>query len=786
MSKELTDSLSRIDDRTVGQGGNVIWVSGASWAGAGRGAYIRVYDPVNQDTIFIYKGADSTGDYNVRFTNVGAGRGDYTRGLILGEFRYAGKNQGDFLPHVPLTLPTTNTLGSFFLEARPNRIWSVYSELAFSGFDVNAYSPGQIAGKAYHISFRADKQPLKIGTTVLGEIDLSARIRHRDSLFTEISRLDHAEFSRSWNFSPDAVSSKSQNRELLREFGAEYRPRPYLQLAPYYGFMEKGDRDLLSERMGGSFGLNKVRWPMIRYRYDRIATSAESSAGKTSSNVGRQHAQTSYRFWKIEPGFEYESEFIRNRKSSADSVTGSEYQTYRPKLDIPGFSKTQLGISYERRYDKLKNSRVDSLNGTVSIASTSRLYWTVADWKNLNSTIEFTQRRKEFAGRFRTADNPDKLTRLVNSTADYSPLNRAVQLTMNYQVSEEQIQNRKIIFISVGPNQGNFVKVAQDSFVQVPQGLGDWIQGSVRANRFTPVVGLTAGFRLRIELYRWLVQKDRERKSQSDTAGQREAERGFWRWLMMNAASETFFRVEENQDSPDWSFYFLNLNQYQRIEHTVRGTMLMRQDVIFFPQKAERTVRIRFEHQRNLTNQLVDGRDRRLRSVPNVRWREQLTARWAMENEFEYETHRKRSQIAFSAVQPDFTIQRMKAIPSVSFRPKHYIEMILKGQWIRANEKIGNRNATILVVTPEISYAFQSKGRLTANAEMAKVWLKPAGGLVLYELADGNQRGTTYRWMFHADYRIGEHLSMNLNYNGRKEPGQETIHIAGAEIRAFF
>ncbi len=787
LSSQLTDSLSKIDDRTIHQAGNVIFVSGAVYTGSGRGAYIRIYDSAAQDTIFIYQGADSAGDYNVRFTNVGANRGDYTRGLILGEFRYAGRNQGDYLPVVPLTLPTTNTLGSVFLSVHPARAWKIYSEFAVSGFDVNAFSPGQITGKAILINVRANNQAVHALGRHLGEFDLNARIRYKDSLFTEVGRMDQTEFSREWNLQPSpALVSRHMNREIIREISAEYRPVSVLRIAPYYGHLEKGAGHFLSDRAGGLVSLNRDKLPFILYRLDGISTKNEQSGNSLQSSVRRQHLITRYRFWKMEPGFELETEKNDNTDLIADSVFGTSYLVYRPKIDFTGFTKTSFGVSHELRYDRLKNTRVDTLNGTLSVASTSRIYWTISNWRHLTSGIEYVQRKKVFQGRFRTADNPDKTTRLASSSIEYSPLNQALKVTMNYQVSEEQMQNRKIIFIPVGPNQGNYIRADQDSFLQVPQGQGDWVQGSVRSNQFTPVVEISAGFRLRIEMYRWLNQREKKDDRMIDTSVNTHSEREFWRWLLLNTAWETFIRVEENQNQPDWSFYFLNWNVFQKGAGTIRGSASLRQDLILFPQRTQRSVRLRYEHQQSLTNLLIDGKDRRKRILRNLRWREQLTPIWSMEHELEYETNRRRSQITFSGNQPDFTIQRLKGKPGIMIRPGNHLEIVFKAQWMRAHEETKGQRADIYSFLPEINYSFQTKGRLTAGAEAVSVKISHKDPLVLYELADGNQKGITYRWMIHGDYRIGEHLSAGMNYTGRKEPGQSIIHIASAELRAFF
>lgn len=135
LSDRTIDSLSNIDDDAINAQGTTVYVDGARQVDYGRGAYIKVFSAEADDSIFVYVGADSSGNYNVRFTDLGSGNGDYVRGNILGEFVYAGKNNGNFLPQVALPLPTKTQLASFFLEAHPKQNMTFGSEVAFSTFD---------------------------------------------------------------------------------------------------------------------------------------------------------------------------------------------------------------------------------------------------------------------------------------------------------------------------------------------------------------------------------------------------------------------------------------------------------------------------------------------------------------------------------------------------------------------------------------------------------------------------------------------------------------------------
>lgn len=774
LSDALVDSLSRMDDDSLSRSGNVIFVDGATYVGPGRGAYLKRLDAASGDSIFEYVGADSSGDYNVRFTEVGASQGDYRRGDVLGEFVFVGRGLATHLPLVPLSLPKSATLGTVFFDANPVKNVKIGAEMAWSSFDQNSFSPSSRHGQAYHVRTGVANQKITLGNTRLGEVDFDGRIRHRDSTFHQVDRLDQSEFNRNWNL--DAAVSPYEaafNRpEDLLDLSARYRPVKGIQLLGQYGRLEQGPY-FESIRRSVGFQSTRDKWPLISYTMDNIGSRSRAVA---ESDVTRHYLLSSYTVWKVRPGFDFESEEVRSTSLIvADSGYGSAFETYRPRLDVTGFAKTQFGVLFEARTDRLRNTRSDSLNGTVSLSTTQRYYWNVSSWKDLTSTIEFIRRRKQFRGRFRTADNPDKSTNLINTTVDYYPWRRAVAVNLNYQVSEERVQDRKIIFIPVQPNTGNFIRVGADSFRQVPQGQGDWIQGSVRSGSFTPIVELKFGARLRVEFSKFFARRDEVRQPQ-----------GGWEAFVSTLTTETTLRVEENQRKPGTWFYFLDLGRFQRDQNTLRGSIFLRQDVYSAFTARELSIRLRYELQKNLSNALLDGSERRKRQLENIRVRKQVTARLALEAEVEYETNVKQTTFVLSGLSRDFDLVRIKALPALLFKPVTAIELNNRMSLLYAKDKLSDLRAKVVGLSPEFIYSFRQKGRASLSGEFTRVIADDRREGIPFELTDGNVRGWNLRWLMVIDYRISNHVSASMNYQGRKEPRQKMIHFGGAEFRAFF
>lgn len=777
LSQSTIDSLSRIDDDAINLRGTTVYVDGSRRVDFGRGAYIKIFDAAGGDSIFIYVGADSSGNYNVRFTDFGQGNGDYIRGNILGEFIFSGKNNGNFMPLVALPLPTRTQLASFFLEFHPLKNTIFISEAAFSAFDKNSFSPKDINGKAYHLKANIQKQPIEWGSRSFGEFDLSARIRHIDSTFKEIDRVHDPEFNRSWNIQGAYGTPLSSVgiEENIREFQSAYRPLQELQFSGFAGDLKRGDNVFHSTRYGAGVQSMYTAFPVISYSFEKINSEQQKTAESYRSDVTRQLFTSSYLIWKLKPGFDYEDESVNNRFMVADSAYGSAYYVYRPRLDFNVFERMQLGILWEKRLDENRNGRVDSLDGRLSTATTWRYYWNMQDWKNINSSVEYIQRRKVYHGRFRTADNPDNTSHLISANVDYHRWNRAMTANVNYQVSEQSLQDRKLIFVPVQSNTGNFIQAGPDSFLQVPQGQGDWIQSTVRVNSFTPIVELKFGIRIRFEFARLLNSKESE-----DSLDNR-----FLTKYLKKISTETLFRIEENQREPDLAFYFIDLRKYQRGDNTLRGSLFFRQDVWSNDFERNVSVRFRYELQKNLSGLLTDGNERRRRDLENIRIRIQPFEKTALESEWEYETNLKRSTISVSGFNRDFDFYKVKWIPSVSYKPVYQVEWINKSVLIYAHDDLSELTARSISYAPEMIYALTTKGRISVSMDITRAyWSKNT--FVPFEMLNGIKNGWNSNWLLTADYRINNHVSASLNYSGRKEPKQDTIHLGSAELRAFF
>lgn len=130
LSHSDIDSLRSAGDATV-------WTDGAVAVEPGAGRYIRIN--TSEGLIYYqYAETDSTADYNVVFSFVGFGNGDYEQ-FSSGKFRYIGPGLGAWAPLKRLQAPTRQS--NIDVAARYSAgNWNLGMEAIYTNLDKNTFS----------------------------------------------------------------------------------------------------------------------------------------------------------------------------------------------------------------------------------------------------------------------------------------------------------------------------------------------------------------------------------------------------------------------------------------------------------------------------------------------------------------------------------------------------------------------------------------------------------------------------------------------------------------------
>lgn len=725
---------------------------------------------LRSDSVWVYVGKDS-GEYDVRFSDVGEGNGEY-RYRGFGHFEYLGKNLGRYLPIVLLTPAQQHEIIDNRLEVQPLRGVSLISELAVSRLDLNQYSNSDDednAGRAWLAALHIDRQKLRMGNTALGEIDLQLRYRNKSERYRDIDRSDVVEFDRRWNLSS---LSKNSGEEIL-ESTLNYAPMAGWNWKASLGSLQRGFAQNSSRwEIGTVLKRNAKRgWPELQYQIENIAREEGLAS---DSKWLRQRGNLNWALWKLRPRFGYEAE---DRKDAVlDSTGGFRFESVTAGLGVEMRRGLRFSFSQNERRDDTRNAR-----GILpkSVAHTQSYALQVEQWKNLSLGLNYTHRARTFDD---AKLGNDTRSDLADLQAQYAALRRAFTNDLHYQITNTQAARQERVFFQVPRGEGNYrFDATLNDYVPDPV-FGDFILRVLNTEDFVPVVEL----RVRNKM-RWkFAQLFNAEKQKAESASRR----AWWQRTLAALSTETFLRLEERTQETDvWQIYRLKFSRFQNEANTLFGVQSLQQDLYVWENQRSKSVRYRFIALRELNQQLLEGRSKRNQSLHELRLTLALSPK--LSSQTELRLNNENVYVNVSGRMNRY-LRSHSVETEMSYRPRPVLELanaatVLHDRDLYFEARRPPLSVLALSLRPRMTYSLRGKGRLSSEFEWVRVQVEPRGQVLPYELARGNREGTTLRWNLAFEYRVSGNVNFSLSYLGRKEAEREQIaHLGKMEMRASF
>ncbi len=750
------DNRERLE--LAGDNADSAFFSGVNYVGANKGRYVRV-DSAGFN-FYRYVGQDS-GDYNIAFTYLGPGKGDYKL-VSYSRYQFVGQNQGSYQPIILLTPAQRHDLVDVSFSYAPFEGFNVNTELALSRLDQNLYSTKDdndnngIATTSY---FNFNRKKLSFLGKKIGQINLNGKYRQVQDRFRYIARTEEVEKNRKWDIEDVAIQ-----QEEIFEIGGDYSPVNKMRFSGSWGKNEKGTQfNSRRWQAGTQIGFEKL--PQLNYQIESI--NSRNLSSQRSGDWIRQKGFAKYGIWKMTPTFDYLAE--EKKESFADTLDiGFRYYQINPKLQVNPWNKMSFSVGLTKREQE------KYANGAFlpeSDAITQQVTWSLKDWKDLSLSASYIHRKRTY----QDSAAGTKLTDLADFRMDYSPLKRAISTNWHYQLSNTQVAKQEKIYIKVERGQGNY-RFDEDLQEYVPDGLtGDYILRVRSTDEFIPVIELRASSTIRFEPSR-LWQASRSRTN--DLIG--------WKKWLSSVSTETFVRLEEKTREDDvWSIYRLELSRFRSEETTIFGNQNFRQDIYWNRNRSNFSVRLRYNRSENLNNQYLEGGQSFELSERSAQVRTRLSSKFNMQIDLEDTREKKVYRIAGRS---DKNIFNQSVGLNLSYRPQQKIEIALQSKWAHAENRVANPlEVNFLSLSPRVNYSFRGKGRLRTEVEFNRVDVSPENAIVPYEMVSGNKGGKNIRWLASFDYNVSRYIRASVSWNGRYEEYLgRAIYTLRAEMRAYF
>jgi len=733
-----------------------------------QGVYTKVDTVISSLPFSYYKylPGNISSVYNVTFTYVGEGNGDYLK-ESLGNYKFVGRNNGSYLPVIFLPLPQLKQLGNLSLSANILEGIKLDIDLSGSSWDKNKFSTiddNDNYGYARKIMIDVIPREVTIGKLYLGKIGLSFKDRFIQSRFTSLDRIDEVEFNRYYNLPTQLLQDQT-----LREAVLNYLPSNNISLNTKYGFLKQGDQ-FSSDRI--FFGL-KISEPKL-YELDYDIDYVSSKNNTINSNWLRQNGKAFYSFGNFKTGVDFLAEDKKETNSGKDSllITSLQYSELSPSIEMLGTSGFDGKISYSFREESFP------LLGKMqkqSDAVVQNYQLNYRGLKEFSTSLSVIFRNKKYTEDFRIQGYSNNETVLLLSQSRLNLWNGSIQGDIYYQAATEQSAKFEKVFLRVPKGTGNYIYlgdlnndgIPEENEFQITSYEGDFILVTIPTDKLFPVMDLKANARLQINFSRMF----------SDNT--------LIANILKPIATETSWRIEENSKEPDTKkIYLLNLLHFLNDSTTIRGTQLFQHDINLFQNSSELSFRLRYLQRKSL-NQFSGGIERGYFRERGLRIRFKMIEEIGNQTEFVNQTDNLISPPTSNRAR---TVTRNDLTSDFSYRPEKNIEVGFKIATGRSQDDfpkiptIVDQNSVVL----RVNLSFENIGRLRIEAERTELTSSSNNFNIPYEITRGNVIGKNYFWRVFFDFRLSGFIQTSLSYDARLQGTSRVIQTMRAEARAYF
>jgi len=767
--------------------------SGRDSTGRGAGIYVLVKDSViNTDTVSFYRYApgDSNAVYNITFSFVGQGKGDYIN-ISTYQYKFAGKNQGSFAPVVFIPVPTGYQVASLNINYASSKNKEFYFdfESAYSYFDKNKFSPSadsRTGGAAFNSAVGLNKNNFKLFGQKFQNINFSIRERIINKTFNSLDRINSVEFNRDFD-----VQDSLKVTEELSEANLNIAPSEIMNLKANYSRLNRGDF-FNSNRLSAVFEFNNplgfsdsTSLPKIRYMFEK--TGSDNSLFGIQGNWIKHNALISYKKYfrkndRSAPVVDFGLDF--NSETKKNTLTGSTGDSLR--FDSFAFDELTPRISINNIYDfsiyaelgYRKDDFVSAGNFTnLSNSYSNKFGLTYYGVSWFSSMFDLTIRNKYFSDAGRLSGNTDNKSVLVNSRTRFEPLRGAVQTDLFYNISSERTAKIEKVFVLVSKGQGNYIYlgdlnnngIQDENEFQLVNYDGTYIRLNIPTDQFFPTVDLKTSARVYIKPSKYFYI----------------AKSNIIADILNNISSETSYKVEEKSKDPETSnLYYLRFSTFLNDSNTVVGNQTFQQDLNFFENNPAYSLRLRFIQLSGMS-QFSSGNERLLNITKSLRFQFGLTKDLVTQAEYINKTDRN--------LAPPNSIRNRNIISDeinndLSYKPFPKVESGFVVSFKKATDYYP-KDITVADINQQllrVIFSFESAGRLRLELERNEVLLNSNPLSFPYELTAGRVAGKSYFWRSIFDYGISKNIQASINYEGRVEGNRNVIHSGKAQVTAFF
>ncbi len=722
---------------------------------------------VNGIEVYIYSNDPADELYNVRFTFVGEGQGDYDllNSSAIGRiYEYVaptnGIRNGSYAPITRLVPPTKIQIGTVLGRFTPSEKTSVDFEAAVSNNDLNLFSSlddKDNIGAAGKINAKQ-----RIYTSKTLKTDAFANYQYVQKEFRTIERLFTIEFDRDWN-----LINPSGDQSLLTAGVAANFNSVTDSLSKIVGFAQYRFEKLdFSDNFSGARHVAEARLDSKRLNLRTNASYLKSDSNVATSEFVRNYSQAKYNFGKnwVGGSFSFEDNKERLKETGQLSFRSQRFAEFGGFVGRGDSTKVFAEVGYlRRRNDSLQNGFLQRVNTSDSYYLKSKLI----DTEKSNLSVFVNYRTLNYTDELRGKE-PSLNSRILYSDRFF---NQLISIQSAYETSSGRIAQQEFTYLEVDPGQGVYTWNDYNG------------NGTQDLEEFEVAPFPDQATFVRVFLPNQVFLKTHQNKfSQSVTLNPNQWQNSTGlKKLLSYFYNQTSFLIDRKIERDEDNF---DLNPFGTSGDLLGLNSAIRNSLFYNRGKQDHSITYTFlrNKARNLLSvgQQESGNASHQLQYMNLFWKHWLLTLAGKTIEVDLQSE--------NFAQKNFMIDGYQVAPKISYLFSKnasldiFYEYQLKENLIGSRESLNqNRVGT--------SFTYSSEKKLTMNGEFSLYQNKFVGDQlspVAFQMLEGLLPGENLTWRLLVQKNLTEYLDINVNYQGRKSETSNAIHTGSVQLRAFF
>lgn len=724
------DSLRLAGDKEV-------WGDGIAEVNAGSGNYRKL---ISGDGIeyYQYAAGDSTANYNIFFSYVGYGLGDYEE-YSTGKYQYVGSANGSWTPMKRIIPPQkrTNINSRFDLETQRysygvEALYSNQDKNVFSGIDDDDNDGFLLYGFG---KWRPDWDKLKAN---IG-LELEKRSAHSFLFGTYTDPEQEIDFS---TLPPaDSLAQHQANANLKLEVASAWKPEISIRYKSIENLYEQKALRLGSRTRAFRFlpELN-LQSTLSEQVY------ADSIWGKSLLQYHR--AGVSWQKWLFTAKFDalYNSLVYTQEPHAEQALSiitpSTRYQKFNPSLSFARSKRSISTLSYTFDQNELKRIDWEKINSSdvYSLRHTSTFVN-----HNLDVNITHRELRNYATNNTQAAQSSYDL---VNLRSNHNFFKQAIAILTNYQLNQTEFYPRIRELEYVGAAQGMYDSTG------VYVGSGDYDYVYITSETGTMSTEINGQLNLYLKPA-YLSQKP------------------FWQRLMTDSGIQV---TEQNSNREGYDHYFFLPGSVFNTQSTIYGKQSFQQNLWYELWKNKLNSLFQIEISRSLDQryQVLSRTYAELRAIElEVKQLSVYNLRLRYENKFESDT-RYNSEISYD-------LANLRIVRNLNTQTALQLDVeALEESGISA-VNADTYQLRSISLKPSIRSVWMQKYRLSTT--VTAKYNDRSGSDYLTFLPE-KRSGFISLWSMQAIYRLNPYTTATLEYSGNSYPKDRAKHQLKIEIKA--